>query len=94
VSLDESGIILVYNDDIRNLENPEEKRGFNRPKKSYLLSVAIDEFGNLFRKPLVSWKKKALFPEPIRFYDTRYNTIVIPAFRYRKFNYYKITAGF
>jgi hypothetical protein len=92
--LDESGIILVYNDDIRNLENPEEKRGFNRPKKSYLLSVAIDEFGNLTRKPLVSWKKKALFPEPIRFYDTRYNTIVIPAFRYRKFNYYKITAGF
>jgi hypothetical protein len=92
--LDEAGIVLVYNDDIRNLENPEEKRGFNRPKKSYLLAVAIDEYGNLTRTPLTPWKKKALFPEPIRFYDTRHNTIVIPAFRYRKFNYYKITADY
>ena len=28
------------------------------------------------------------------YYDTLYNTIVIPAFKGRKFNYYKITAKF
>jgi len=40
----------------------------------------------------LKWKKKALFPEPIRYYDTLYNTIIIPAFKGRKYNYYKITA--
>ena len=92
--LDKTGIILFYNDDIRNLDQPGGKRNFNRPKKSYILAVAIDEFGNLSKKTLVQWKKKALFPEPIRFYDTRHDTLVIPAFRYRNFNYYKIMANF
>lgn len=92
--LDESGIILFYNDDIRNLDETGKKRSFKRPKKSYILAVAIDEFGNISKTPVVEWKKKMLFPEPMRFYDNLYNTIVIPAFRYRNYNYYKITAGF
>lgn len=92
--IEENSIILFYNDDIRN-RNPEEKlRGFNRPKKSYLAAVTIDEFGNLSRKALVEWKKKQLFPEPIRFYDTRSHTVVIPALRYRSYNYYRIDAEF
>ncbi|MBN2481694.1 MAG: hypothetical protein JXB19_08145 [Bacteroidales bacterium] len=92
--LDENSIIIFYNDDIRNLENTEEKKRFNRPRKSYILAVTIDEFGNIYKQPLVKWERRALFPEPMRFYDTLYDTIIIPAFRYRKFNYYKITAGF
>ena len=56
------------------------------------MAVTIDEYGNINKQPLLKWKKKALFLEPIRFYDTLHNSIVIPAFRYRKFNYYKITA--
>lgn len=90
--LDKSAIIIFYNDNIRNLEQPGEKGNFRRPKKSYILAVTIDEYGNISRNPLVPWKKKASFPEPIRFYDTLHETIVIPAFRYRRFNYYKITA--
>ncbi|MBN1158081.1 MAG: hypothetical protein JXA61_01760 [Bacteroidales bacterium] len=90
--LDQTGIIIFYNDDVRNLDNPEQKKRFNRPRKSYILAVAIDEFGNITRQPLVKWERKKLFPEPIRFYDTLHNTIIIPAFRYRKYNYYKITA--
>lgn len=90
--LNGSGIILFFNDDKRNLDPAERKRAFNNPKKSYLLAVAIDEFGNMSTKPVVEWQKKAYFPEPIRFYDTLHETIVIPAFRNRKFNYYKITA--
>jgi hypothetical protein len=92
--LDRSEIILFFNDDKRNLDPAERKRAFSNPKRSYLLAVTLDEFGNMSRKPLAEWQRKAYFPEPIRFYDTLYETIVIPAFRNRKFNYYKITADF
>jgi hypothetical protein len=92
--LNETSIIIFFNDDVRNLEQPERKRNFNRPRKSYILAVMIDEYGNAIKQPVLKWKKRALYPEPIRFYDTLYNTIVIPAFKGRKFNYYKITAKF
>jgi hypothetical protein len=92
--LDESYIILFYNDDVRNLTDTEKKRSFKRPKKSYLLAVAIDEFGNISKQPLIEWSKGLLFPEPLRYYDNLHTTLVIPAFRYRNFNYYKITASF
>lgn len=92
--LDKDGIIIFFNDDVRNMDQEAKKRNFKHPKKSYILAISIDEFGSISRRPLTAWRKKASFPEPIRFYDTRFNTIVIPAFRYRKFNYYKITANF
>ena len=92
--LDKTGIILFFNDDNRNMSQTDRRKNFKRPKKSYILAVAIDEYGNISRKPLLKWKKKAPFPEPIRFYDTLHETVVIPAFRFRKFNYYKITASF
>lgn len=92
--LDRTGIIVFYNDDIKNLDNPQEKKNFNRPRKSYILAVAIDEFGNITRKTLTAWTKKALYPEPVRFYDTLRETVVIPAFRGRRYNYYKITATY
>ena len=91
--IDKNGIILVYNDNISNQNPSNEYKALNRPKKSYLLAVVIDEFGNVTKIPLIAWKKKALFPEPIRFYDTRYNTIVIPAFRNRSVNFLKLTAN-
>jgi hypothetical protein len=92
--LDETSIILFFNDDVRNLDQPERKKNFNRPRKSYIKAVIIDEYGNIISQPVMKWKKRAQFPEPIRYYDTLYNTIVIPAFKGRKFNYYKITARF
>lgn len=87
-----SDIVIFYNDDIRNREPTDKLRNFNQPRKSYLLAVKIDQFGNMSRSPLNAWKKKGMFPEPIRFYDTRSDTLVIPAFRYRKYSYYRITA--
>lgn len=92
--LDRSSIILFYNDHIKNLNSTDKIRSLGRPKKSYILAVMIDEFGNIVKQPLLKWKRKALYPEPLRFYDTLYNTLVIPAFKGNKFNYYKITAGF
>ncbi|MBN2812594.1 MAG: hypothetical protein JXQ80_00885 [Bacteroidales bacterium] len=85
-------IIVLFNDDIRN-PGSDKQRAFGQPRKSYLKAVEIDEYGNLTTHQLVSWKKKALFPEPIRYYDTLGETIVIPAFRNRLLNFYKITAG-
>ena len=92
--LDRPDIIIFYNDNIKNLENPGENKNMIRPRKSYILAVVIDEFGNVVKQPVLKWKRKALFPEPLRYYDTLFNTIVIPAFKGNKYNYYKITAGF
>ncbi len=92
--LDRSGIILFYNDHIKNLNNPGKMKSLGRPKKSFIVAVMIDEFGSIVKQPVLKWKRKALYPEPLRFYDTLYNTLVIPAFKGNKYNYYKITAGF
>ena len=92
--LDQTWIALFYNDDIRNIDGPAKRKNFKRIKKSYLLGMVIDEFGNVYRKPLMKWEKKALYPEPVRFYDTLRETIVIPAFRYRNYNYYKIKVNY
>jgi hypothetical protein len=92
--IDKTSIVIFFNDDIRNRDNPGERKNFSRPRKSYILAVAIDESGNIKRESLTAWTKKALYPEPVRFYDTLHETIVIPAFRGRKYNYYRITATF
>jgi hypothetical protein len=90
--VDKSGIVIFYNDNIKNLHSEKEKKAFSQPKKSYLLAIAVDEFGNISKTPLIPWKKKMLFPEPLRFYDTLSDTIIIPAFRNRNVNFYKIQA--
>lgn len=92
--LDKSGIVLFFNDDIRNTDTQAPLKVFSNPRKSCLKAVAVDEFGNISEKPVIKWEKKALFPEPIRYYDTLSDTIVIPAFRNRSINYYKISADF
>ena len=90
--LDKNEIIFFYNDHIKNIEQQGKIKNFSHPKKSYIVAVKIDEFGNLSKQIVLQWKKKALYPEPLRFYDTLHDEIVIPAFRSRKYNYYKISA--
>jgi hypothetical protein len=92
--LDKSGIVLFFNENNRNLDTQAPPKSFSNPKKSYIKAVAVDEFGNISEKSVLKWKKKALFPEPIRYYDTLSDTIVIPAFRNRNINYYRISADF
>jgi hypothetical protein len=90
--VDKTGFIIFYNDNVKNLDSTEERKALNQAKKSYLMAVAIDEFGNITRTPLERWKKKELFPQPMRYYDTLSDTIVIPSFRNRSIDYRKITA--
>ncbi len=92
--LDESSITLFFNDDIRNAEQTDKRKNFNRPRKSYIRSVTIDQYGNMSDLPVLAWKKRACFPEPIRYYDTLYNTIIIPASRNNKYNYYRLTLDY
>jgi hypothetical protein len=92
--LEKSGIILFFNDDNRNIDSQAPPKAFGNPKKSYVKAVAVDEYGNISETSIIKWKKKALFPEPIRYYDTLSDTIVIPAFRNRNINYYRISADF
>jgi hypothetical protein len=93
-SLNGNDITLVYNDHIRNLEPGEKPRSFSNPRKSYLAAVHISESGVLTNYTLQLWKRKLLYPEPMRYYDTLGETIIVPAFKGRKFNYYKITAKY
>jgi hypothetical protein len=92
--LNGNDITLIYNDHIRNLNPDEKQRNFSNPKKSYLAAVHINESGDLTKYALQPWKRKALYPEPLRYYDTLGETIIIPAFKGRKFNYYKVTARY
>jgi hypothetical protein len=90
----ENGIIIFYNDNISNLDNPGSKSNYRNPRKSYLVAVKIDEYGRISKEAVVKWKKRGYFPQPMRYYDALNNCIVIPAFRYRKYIYYKINASF
>jgi hypothetical protein len=90
--VDKTGIIVFYNDNVKNLGSTEERRALNQGRKSYLMAVAIDEFGKITQTPLDNWKKNELFPEPMRYYDTLSDTIVIPGFRNRNIDYRKVTA--
>jgi len=92
--VDESGIIIFYNDDVRNIGYENPVKNFNRPRKSCIMAARVDEFGNISKQALITWQRKGYFPEPLRYYDTLYDTIIIPAYRERKFTYFKITALF
>jgi len=87
-------IIIFYNDAIKNIDQDDKKNSFTNPRRSYLLAVTIDEYGNMSQQPLFKWERRNLFPEPIRFYDTLHETIIIPAFRGGSYNYFKISADF
>jgi hypothetical protein len=91
--LDKSGIVIFYNDNIKNLSNQGKMKSFSSPRKSYIAAVTIDEYGNMNKQTLHKWRKKSLFPEPLRYYFNLNETVVIPAFKGRKYNYYKITSN-
>lgn len=83
-------IVIIYNDHIKNLKQHEKIKTFGHYRKSILVAVHLDEYGNIKYIPLKQWQKKLLYPEPIRYYSTLENSIVIPAFKGRKYYYYKI----
>lgn len=92
--VDGNDITIIYNEHIQNMEANKKQKSFSHPRRSFLAAVRIDEYGNMTRMNIVKWRRKLLYPEPMRFYDTLGNTVIIPAFKGRKYNYYKITADY
>ncbi len=90
--IDKNELVFVFNDHIKNLQERKRMKSFGNPRRSYISAVKVDEYGNLSKQILTKWKRKKAFPKPMRYYDTLYDSIVIPAFRGRKYNYYKVVA--
>lgn len=89
--LGENKIYLLYNENIKNLRENKKKKyySFNNPRKSYLAIVEISEEGNVNKKNVLPWKRKGLFPQPLHFYEQKYDELIIPAYRNRKYKFIK-----
>jgi hypothetical protein len=88
--VDESKMFLVYNESIKNITKKKKKYyNFNNPKKSYVAVVEITENGQVNKKTVLPWKRKALFPKPLHYYEQKTDELIIPAYRNRKYKFYK-----
>jgi hypothetical protein len=85
-------IAIVFNDHIKNLTEEQAKpKNFANPKKSYLAAVEIDQTGYMEQYPILEANRKSLHPQPLNYYDTRTNQIILPAYRSRKYKFLKLT---
>lgn len=90
--IDDSNIFLVYNENIKNLREDKKKYySFNNPRKSYVAIVEISDNGEVEKKNVLPWKRRALFPQPLHFYEQKQDELIIPAYRNRKYKFYKFS---
>ena len=85
---------ILFNENLKNLNRPAEKKmlAFRSNSKAYLSCVEIGEYGEM-GKNIIYFKnrRRNLTPAPIYFYDMKTNEMIIPALRYRKFRFMKLT---
>ena len=87
-------IIILFNENLKNLNRPDDKEPLNfvYNAKAYLSCVEIGEFGEVGKNTIYIKKRKRMFtPAPLYFYDMKTNEMVMPALRYRKFKFLKLT---
>jgi hypothetical protein len=87
-------IIILFNENLKNLNRPEEKEPLNfiYTGKAYLSCVEIGEFGEIGKYTIYTKKRKRMLtPAPLYFYDMKTNEMIMPALRYRKFKFLKLT---
>ncbi len=85
---------ILYNENLKNLYRPVEKDllTFNLNSKAYLSCVGIGENGEMGKDIIyLKKRKRMLTPAPIYFYDMKTNEMIMPALRYRKFKFMKLT---
>jgi len=88
--VDDSKIYLIYNENIKNLrENKKKYYSFNNPRKSYIAIVEITQNGEINKKNVLPWKRRALFPQPLHYYEQKHDELIIPAYRNRKYKFIK-----
>jgi len=79
---------------LNNLNRSDEKEPLNfiYTGKAYLSGVEIGEFGEVGKSSIYTKKRKRMLtPAPLYFYDMKTNEMIIPALRYRKFKFLKLT---
>jgi hypothetical protein len=87
-------VILLFNENLNNLSRPPEKKPLNfvYTGKAYLTGVEIGEFGELGKNIIYTKnRKRMLTPAPLYYYDMKTNELILPALRYRKFKFAKLT---
>jgi len=85
---------VIYNEHLRNLNRKEgEKyRNFGYNVKAYLNQVEIGEQGEMSETPIyLKSRIRMLTPLPVLSYDMKNNELVIPAMRFRKYKFMKLT---
>ncbi len=86
-------IYLVFNDDNKNGEWPAEGRikSFNPNDKANLKAVGLGPAGEISSQ-IIYWKSRRRMktPIPLQYYDRLNNEMVIPALRFKRYNYLKI----
>ncbi len=85
---------ILFNENLKNFNRNTEKDlvTFNYNSKAYLSCVEIGEHGEI-GKDIIYLKKRRrmLTPAPLYFYDMKTNEMIMPALRYRKFKFMKLT---
>jgi hypothetical protein len=87
-------VILLFNENLNNLNRSDEKEPLNfiYTGKAYLSGVEIGEFGEVGKSSIYTKKRKRMLtPAPLYFYDMKTDEMIIPALRYRKFKFLKLT---
>lgn len=85
---------ILYNENLKNLERSPEKDQlpFNYNSKAYLSCVEIGEHGEMGENIIyLKKRKRMLTPAPLYFYDMKTNEMTMPALRFRKFKFMKLT---
>jgi len=85
---------ILFNENLKNLNRPAKKGSltFNYNSKAYLSCIEIGEHGEM-GKDIIYLKKRRrmLTPAPLYFYDMKTNEMIMPALRFRKFKFMKLT---
>lgn len=87
---------IVYNEHLKNL-NPEEGRkykNFTYNSKAYLKHVEVGAIGQIATSAIyLKKKRRMLTPLPVMYYDMKNDQAVMPALRFRKLKFLKISFG-
>jgi hypothetical protein len=86
--------MILFDENLLNLNRPADKdpHNFVYNQKAYLSCIEIGEFGEVGKNIIyIKKRKRMLTPAPLYFYDMKNNEMVIPALRFKKFKFIKLT---
>ena len=91
---DRNKVDIVYNENLRNLNRPEDKKykSFGYTDKAYLNHIEVGEFGEMAESAIyLKNKRRMQTPLPVLYYDMKTTQMVMPTLRYRKLKFLKLS---